>query len=67
MDQLHMTRTQATPSLNPSYYAQVHGGVLYNTACTTNVVVYLYVLCMPLMVLICVLCMTLMVFIYVYY
>jgi hypothetical protein len=44
MDQLHMTGTQGTPYLNPRYDAHVHEGVLYNAACTTNVVVYLHVL-----------------------
>jgi hypothetical protein len=34
-----------TPSLNLRYYAHVDGGVLCNAACTTNVVVYLYVSC----------------------
>jgi hypothetical protein len=44
MDQLHMAGTQGTSSLNPRYYAHIHGGVLCNAACAANVVVYLHIL-----------------------
>jgi hypothetical protein len=30
--------------IEPRYYAHVHGGILCNAACATNVVVYLHVL-----------------------
>jgi hypothetical protein len=39
-----MVGTQGTHFLNSRYYAHVHGGILCNTACVTNVVVYLHVL-----------------------
>jgi hypothetical protein len=44
MDQLHMTGTQSITFSNLRYYAHIHGGVLCNAVCTTNVVIYLYVL-----------------------
>jgi hypothetical protein len=59
MDPLHMARTQVPPSLNLRYYAHVHGRVLCNAECTTNIVVdddhhdlflcimkYLYLVCL---------------------
>jgi hypothetical protein len=54
-----MAGTQGPPSLNPRYYAHVHGRVLCNVECATNIVVdddhhdlfscimeYLYLLCL---------------------
>jgi hypothetical protein len=54
-----MAGTQGSPSLNPRYYSHVHGRVLCNAECATNIVVdddhhalflcimeYLYLVCL---------------------